>query len=111
MAILCLFISHTSEGVVVLQLLYLLIHAIQPFLVPICFFCAWTLVFLLAWNLWTAIRDGVTITKRLHQIPCANCQYFTGDYRLKCTVQPSIANSEEAIECLDFQAKTNSLLY
>lgn len=93
------------------QLLYFLIHAIQPFLVPICFFCAWSLVILLAWNLWSLMRDSVTISKRLHQIPCSNCQYFTGDYRLKCTVQPSIANSEAAIDCFDYQPKTNPLLY
>jgi len=48
-------------------------------------FCAWTLIILLAWNLWSLMRDSVTTNKRLHQIPCTNCQYFTGDYRLKCT--------------------------
>ncbi len=94
-----------------LQLLYPLIHAIQPFLVPICFFSAWTLVILFAWSLWTTIRDSVSTTKRMHQIPCPDCQFFTGDYRLKCTVQPSIATSEDAINCLDYQPKTNRLLY
>lgn len=93
------------------QLLYFLIHVIRPFLVPICFFCSWMFTIVIAWSLWTAVRDTVTTSKRLHQIPCANCQYFTGDYRLKCTVQPSIANSEAAIECLDYQPKTNNLQY
>jgi len=95
----------------VLQLLYILIRLIQPVLVPVCFFFAWGLTFMFAWSLWTAIRDSAAITKRMHQIPCPNCQFFTGDYRLKCTVQPSIANSEEAINCNDYQPKTNSLLY
>lgn len=94
-----------------LQLLYVLIRLIQPFLVPICFLSAWGLTFMFAWSLWTTIRDSAAITKRMHQIPCPNCQFFTGDYRLKCTVQPSIANSEEAIDCNDYQPKTNSLLY
>jgi hypothetical protein len=93
------------------QLLYFLVHTIRPFLVPVCFFCAWTLTIAIIWSLWTALRDTVTTSKRLHQIPCANCQYFTGDYRLKCTVQPSIANSEEAINCLDYQPRTNTLQY
>jgi uncharacterized radical SAM superfamily Fe-S cluster-containing enzyme len=95
----------------VFQLLYFLVNAIQPFLVPICFFCAWTLIIIFAWNLWATLRDSVSISKRMHQIPCSTCQFFTGDYRLKCTVQPSIANSEDAIDCTDYQPKTNPLLY
>lgn len=94
-----------------LQLLYPLIQAIQPFLVPICFFCAWALVILFTWSFWTAIRDGVNTTRKMHQIPCVSCRYFTGDYRLKCTVQPSVANTEDAIDCIDYQPKTNSMLY
>lgn len=93
------------------QLLYFLVNALRPFLVPICFFCAWGLMLMIGWSLWTTIRDSVSTSKRLHQIPCPDCQYSTGDYRLKCTVQPSIANSEEAIDCLDYQPKTNPLLY
>jgi hypothetical protein len=47
----------------------------------------------------------------MHQIPCTGCQFFTDDYRLKCTVHPSKANTEEAIHCCDFQPKTNPYLY
>jgi hypothetical protein len=94
-----------------LQLLYFLINSIQPLLVPICFICAWILVIMVAWSLWTAARDSVSTAKQMHQIPCTNCQFFTDDYRLKCTVHPSIANTEEAITCLDYQPKTNSLYY
>ncbi|MEP0748961.1 hypothetical protein [Coleofasciculus sp. FACHB-125] len=39
----------------------------------------------------------------MHSVPCTNCRYFTGDYRLKCTVQPSIAQTEEAINCSDYR--------
>ena len=49
-------------------------------------------------------QEGVTNLKRLHQIPCSNCAYFTGDYRLKCPLNPMTALSEEAIGCRDFQS-------
>lgn len=94
-----------------LQILFIFLHVIQPFLVPICFVCAWAFVIAIGWSFWSAVRDGVSTGKRLHQIPCTNCQFFTGDYRLKCTVQPSIASTESAIDCLDYQPKTNPLLY
>lgn len=81
------------------------------YLVPICFISAWSLMILIAWSLWNAARDTINVAKQMHQIPCANCQYFTDNYRLKCTIHPSIANTEEAIHCLDYQGKTNSMLY
>ncbi|MFN6484076.1 MULTISPECIES: hypothetical protein [unclassified Nostoc] len=94
-----------------LQLIFFLINGIQPLLVPICFVVAWTVTILLVLNLWTAARDSVSTAKQMHQIPCTGCQFFTDDYRLKCTVRPSIANTEEAIHCRDYQPKTNPYLY
>ncbi|MDB9345741.1 hypothetical protein PN456_17520 [Nodularia spumigena CS-586/05] len=94
-----------------LELTNFLIEAIQPLLVPLCFVAAWTLIILLASSLWTAVRDGVSTAKQMHQIPCANCQFFTDNYRLKCTVHPSTASTEEAIDCCDYQPKTNPMLY
>lgn len=94
-----------------LKVLLNLISLIQPLVVPICFFAAWGLVFLVIWSLWTAARDGVSTAKQMHQIPCAGCQYFTANYRLKCTVHPSIANTENAIDCMDYQPKTNPMYY
>ena len=93
------------------QILYYLFNAIQPFLVPICFVTAWALIILIGWSMFSATRDSVKIAQKMHQIPCSGCQYFTDDYRLKCTVNPSTANTEEAIECLDYQPKTNPMLY
>jgi hypothetical protein len=84
------------------QLLYFLIQALQPVLLPLCFATAWSLVVLLLWNIYAATRNGIATVKRLHQIPCANCQYFTDDYHLKCTVRPTIALTEEAINCFDY---------
>lgn len=41
--------------------------------------------------------------QKLHQIPCSNCAYFTGEYHLKCPLNPMAALSEDAIACKDFQ--------
>jgi hypothetical protein len=95
----------------VLESISFLLHGLQPFLVPICFISAWTLLILFVWSLWSAARDGISTAKHMHKIPCANCQFFTDNYRLKCTVHPSIANTEDAIDCSDYQAKTNPMLY
>ncbi|NEP00906.1 MAG: hypothetical protein F6K58_20015 [Symploca sp. SIO2E9] len=87
-----------------LQLLYLLVQALKPYWVPICFCLAWGLIILFFWTVWSSIRASLAIAKRMHQIPCTQCQFFTNDYRLKCTVNPSIANSEAAINCREYQS-------
>jgi hypothetical protein len=85
------------------SLLWRLTHTIQPFLVPICFVLAWLLVAALAWTTWTAIRDAVASAKKMHEIPCANCQFFTNTHFLKCPVHPKSALSTDAIGCPDYQ--------
>jgi hypothetical protein len=55
-----------------------------------------------------AVQDGIVRLKRLHQIPCTHCAFFTGDYRLKCTVHPCKALSEEAIDCLDYESASHA---
>ncbi|MEL6929053.1 MAG: hypothetical protein AAFO95_10490 [Cyanobacteria bacterium J06600_6] len=63
----------------------------------------WTLIFTaLCLRLVTVVQKAIAHLQRLHQIPCDKCAYFTGDYRLKCTVNPIIAMSEQAIGCRDF---------
>ncbi|MEL7035152.1 MAG: hypothetical protein AAFO04_05975 [Cyanobacteria bacterium J06592_8] len=57
-----------------------------------------------AWSLQLAFREGIVNLKRLHSIPCSSCAYFTGDYRLKCTVHPKAALTEDALECGDFES-------
>ncbi|OCQ99918.1 hypothetical protein BCD64_02220 [Nostoc sp. MBR 210] len=94
-----------------LEAIIFLIHGMQNFLVPICFVVAWGLMILVAWSLWSTARDSVATAKQMHQIPCPGCQFFTDDYRLKCTVHPSVANTEDAINCMDYQPKTNPYLY
>ncbi|MEH2317900.1 hypothetical protein [Nostoc sp.] len=93
------------------KLIFFLIDGIQPLLIPICFVVAWTVIILVVLSLWAAARDSLTTAKQMHQIPCTGCQFFTDNYRLKCTVRPSIANTEEAINCSDYQPKTNPYLY
>ncbi len=86
-----------------LHLLYSLLQVIQPVAVPLCFVLGWTFVALLLWNVGAAVRDGIIEAKKMHQIPCANCQFFTRDYHLKCTVHPAKALSHEAIDCTDYE--------
>ncbi len=67
---------------------------------------AWAIMILLFCSIWTTLKKGIIFLWRLHQIPCHNCEYFTNDYRLKCTVCPKKACSEQAIGCIDFEPKT-----
>ncbi|NEP43760.1 MAG: hypothetical protein F6K18_28250 [Okeania sp. SIO2C2] len=90
------------------QFIYFVIHAIQPFLVPLCFVFAWGLIILTFWSIIGALLDSVRRAKQMHEIPCANCLFFTGDYHLKCPVQPKVALSEKAINCIDYRPKSVS---
>lgn len=85
------------------QNLYYLIRAIQPFLIPLCFVCAWLFSFLVAWSIFSSIRETLARAKQMHEIPCSECKFFTNNHRLKCTVRPTIANTEEAIDCSDYR--------
>lgn len=85
------------------SVLWSLIHAVQPLLVPVCLISAWLLVGVIIWTAWTAIRDTVATAKQLHKIPCANCQFFTNTHFLKCPVHPTTALSTDAINCPDYQ--------
>jgi hypothetical protein len=89
-------------------MLYFLIKTIQPVLVPLCFVSAWGLVFLLFSSIGGAVTDSVRRAQRMHQIPCANCVFFTGDYHLKCPVHPRIALSEDAIDCPDYRSNSQT---
>jgi hypothetical protein len=66
---------------------------------------AWSLTGSMVWSLWRAIGDVSATARKMHQIPCSGCRYFTQDYYLKCTVHPSRALSEEAIGCRDFSCR------
>ncbi|MEM9538914.1 MAG: hypothetical protein AAGA60_05300 [Cyanobacteria bacterium P01_E01_bin.42] len=85
------------------QFLYSVFHVFDPILVPVCFIVAWGMTIAAILDIFSAIRDAIARGRQMHAIPCANCCFFTNNHRLKCTIQPSIANTEEAIQCRDFQ--------
>jgi hypothetical protein len=62
----------------------------------------WGFVVCLIFGLWTFLREVFQVSQRLHQIPCARCQFFTNSPVLKCTVHPKAALTEQAIHCPDF---------
>jgi hypothetical protein len=78
------------------------------FLQIICSFLTWLLIGVSLWKIREISVSGLTYVKKLHQVPCDRCVYFTGDYRLKCTVNPLVALSEEAINCRDFEPIAHS---
>ncbi|MEO0867534.1 MAG: hypothetical protein AAFY17_03605 [Cyanobacteria bacterium J06642_11] len=80
-----------------------LMQWLQPYMGPICFVLAWSVVILGAWQLVAATRDGIRHAQTMHRIPCADCSFFTNEAVLKCPLHPTMAMSEEAIDCLDFE--------
>lgn len=84
------------------QILYFF-NLISPILLQIvCFSVAWLFVFSLIWSTYRTLTQGITSVKELHKIPCSTCKFFTGNYQLKCTINPKIALTEQAINCSDF---------
>ena len=63
------------------------------------------LMIIFSFSVISAFQQGSEKLKKLHQIPCYKCDFFTNDFRLKCTVNPIKACSEEALGCLDFEPK------
>lgn len=82
---------------------FILIQVSQPIPAPVLGACVWGMLTLLSWRIWATLREGVDRLRTLHRIPCNRCLYCTGDYRLKCTVDPRAAFTEEAIDCRDFE--------
>jgi hypothetical protein len=80
-----------------------ILQAVQPVPVPICFVAAWLLVILAVWSSFKAVQSITSQFIRMHTIPCSSCQFLTGNSCLKCTVHPSIALTEAAIDCSDYQ--------
>jgi hypothetical protein len=80
-----------------------LFERLQPYLGPVCLVLAWGGVMLGLWNLFATVRDSLNRAKTMHQIPCADCKYFTNQAALKCPVHPAEALTENAIGCSDFE--------
>ncbi len=67
--------------------------------------CFWLILTRFLWSVCLNFNQGWQKLKRLHQIPCHQCAFFTGNYYLKCTIHPQKALTEEAIDCLDLEYK------
>jgi hypothetical protein len=68
----------------------------------ICLLIAWGMSISAFAAIIAGCTSGFRNLRRLHNIPCSNCQYFTNSNYLKCTVNPDLACSENAIDCRDF---------
>ncbi len=77
----------------------------QSLIIPLCLITAWVFIVILAISVISMIIDVIKRAKKMHQIPCSNCQYFSNDYRLKCSVNPFQANTDAAINCKDYQMR------
>jgi hypothetical protein len=65
----------------------------------------WAMVLVFVLAILLAVNDGIQRLRRLHQVPCFRCQYYTNSPYLKCPVRPFDAGSETALCCTDFQPK------
>lgn len=70
--------------------------------------CIFIVLFSLTRSVLLKLQQGWIQLRRLHQIPCHDCIYFTGNYHLKCTVYPSKALNESAIDCRDYEPVNRS---
>lgn len=87
----------------VIQYLLQWFDQVNPLLTPFYFLLSWGLIIALVLGIANAVKNTINKARLMHKIPCSNCQYFTNNPRLKCTVNPHIANTELAINCYDFQ--------
>lgn len=79
------------------------VSAFLDWLLPLRVMIACSLLLICSWSVISVIIEAIARTKQMHRVPCTNCRFFTQDYRLKCTVQPNIANTELAIDCSDYR--------
>lgn len=99
------FTRNEDSGLVLFPILDSLLSPLKPLLIPLCFICAWGFTLALIWTMISAVYATIKRSQTMHKIPCADCQFFTNDHRLKCTINPFIANTEEAISCADYSSK------
>ena len=71
----------------------------------ICPLLIWLMLLWFFCAIFCAIQDGFLQLKKLHQIPCDRCAFYTGETCLKCTIHPYKAFTEAAISCEDWEAK------
>ena len=64
----------------------------------------WAMVLAFVLAVLLAVSDGLHRLRRLHQVPCFRCRYYTGSPYLKCPLRPVDAASEAALHCTDYEA-------
>lgn len=69
---------------------------------PIYFVMGWVLLTVMLSAILKVARTEVVGLETLHQVPCRNCRFFSGNSYLKCAVQPCIALTEKANNCSDY---------
>jgi hypothetical protein len=79
----------------------------ESWLALLCPIMIWIVLMSFFLSLMVALEDAIKQLRRMHQIPCSRCQYYTGSTYLKCPVHPVLAFSEEAIQCRDFESTMN----
>lgn len=77
---------------------------------PVGFIVSWTVLFLMLSKVGTVARNEIFVSvKRLHRLPCRNCQFFTNNAYLKCAVNPTLVLTEKAFDCSDYSPKDSNL--
>jgi hypothetical protein len=72
----------------------------------LCPVMIWSVLMTFILSLMVALEDAIKQLRRMHQIPCSRCQFYTGSPYLKCPIHPISALSEEALNCRDFEPTT-----
>lgn len=72
-------------------------------MIILCCILAWGMAIGFCLTIYQNCKAGLFHVKRLHQVPCHKCKYFTNSCYLKCTINPQFACSEDAIDCRDYQ--------
>ena len=70
---------------------------------PLAFVMGWGVVFFILSKSWMVARHELTSNlKRFHKVPCSNCKFFSANPYLKCAVNPSVALTEQAVDCSEY---------
>lgn len=71
-------------------------------LIPIFSLIVWLIVASKLTGAWKEARDRIVTFNHLKPVPCRNCRFFVNNHYLKCAVQPSIALTQQALNCSDY---------
>lgn len=85
-------------------MLYLSTSLVGSLLPLFCPVAIWAVLLSFFLAVLFALQDGIQRLRRLHQIPCDRCRYYTGNQHRRCPVNPLAAFAEEAIHCRDYEA-------